>query len=232
MELGGLGHQIIVLVMDKLDTSKLSESDLRVDVAEEEVSDASAALDILSSSGTADTVDVLLAVRRSTDLDDVGDVGEVHATGGDVRREQNGVFTASESICGFGTTGLSETGVDLDQIEREQRVGIASGEPDTTEHHCCQFGSASGTEEDHSLERFTRFSGLVIFTVEQFEEGRVNVLHSFTYDHVLWNLGVRLGLVGVDGVDELESGAHGLRNHLTNFVGHGGGEHESLLLLG
>lgn len=70
---------------------------------------------LASTTGTTDTVDVGLAVTGNTDLDNVGHVGEIHTTGGDIRREQDSLASAAEVVRATGTSLLGETRVDLKQ---------------------------------------------------------------------------------------------------------------------
>jgi hypothetical protein len=66
---------------------------------------------------TAETMDVGLAVTGETDLDHVGDVGEIHTASCDVGREEDARLAVAEVIRSAGALALRKLGVDLKVAE-------------------------------------------------------------------------------------------------------------------
>lgn len=69
---------------------------------------------LMGSSCSAETVDVLVSSLGEADLDDVGDVGEIHASRCHVGGEEYAGFRAAEHFCRAGSLLLGELGVDFE----------------------------------------------------------------------------------------------------------------------
>ena len=68
------------------------------DVAVTPIEEGSGDSDITRTSSTADTMDIVIDVRREIVIDDVGDVGNIQPTGCDSCSNQNGSAAGSESL--------------------------------------------------------------------------------------------------------------------------------------
>jgi hypothetical protein len=61
---------------------------------------------LAGTASTSKTMNVRISIAGKTDLEDMGDIWEVHTAGCDVGREQNAGVAYTEVLCGAGTLCL------------------------------------------------------------------------------------------------------------------------------
>lgn len=84
--------------------------------------DEQPALTLLTgTSSTTETMDVGVALTGETNLDDVGDFGEIHSTGCYIRGEEDAGLCETEIICSPRTLLLSKFGVNFVASGARQR---------------------------------------------------------------------------------------------------------------
>jgi hypothetical protein len=186
---------------------------------------------LASTTSTAETVDVRLAVARETDLDDVGDVGKVHSTGCDVGGEQDARLACAEVVRGASTLGLRELGVDLEVADAGQRGLLLEAATELVEDGRGKCDLGGGVEVDDGLEGALAGSpGLLRLLGDELVEGRHDVLETGDGNLLLGNTGVCGLLLFVDALGEVEAGAECAADKLDDIAGNGCREHEVLAL--
>ena len=193
-------------------------------------SDKDPALTLLSgTTGTAETMDVGVALTGETHLDDVGDFWEIHTTSRHIRREEDTRLGVTEVVCSSCSLSLAELGVDLESTEAREGSVTLETTAELVEDRCgeCDFGGA--VEIDDGLERAGATGlGLCLFLENEFVDGRNVVLKTIDHDHLLGNTLVRGLLVFVDALGEVEARAHSLADQVHNIARDSGREHEVL----
>ena len=196
---------------------------------------------LAGTSGTADTVNVLLDGAGETHLDDVGDIGEVHTTSGDIRGEKDRGVGSAEVLCGLGAGALSKLGVDFKDagaategvFAATERIGVVLcfGCLELVEGRSSEANFSGAAEVDNRLEG-TDVRGIVVVLLDltgaKLSEGREVVLEALGGNKHLRHASVGRLLVVVDALDELETRLEGTANDGDDLLGNGGGEHESL----
>jgi len=191
---------------------------------------------LAGTTGSADSVDVVVAALRQTDLDDVRDIGEVHASGCHVGGEQDGGLAGAEALGLAGSLALLEFAVHLEDAAGVEGVGgeDAAGLVwvahfgEGFEGHCNLGGAA---EVDDGFEGwvvlwvfFVCIDGFICDLHDDWDL----VLQALAEDDVLRDALVGRGLVWVDSADEFEVGSQGGADELDDGFGDGGAEHEGL----
>lgn len=181
---------------------------------------------LVGTAGTSKTMNVLLAVGGSVELDDVGNVGEIHATSGNVGREENTGGGALELIGGTSSGVLGELRVDIPGLGNVLELPLKTPE-DGVGHD--DLGSSR--QEDHGLERksIRVGPGLLDGLHDELKQGRVHVLKALDGNDVLRDTVVGQDLVGLDGLHELEVVLVDVASGETNdILRNGGREKQSL----
>ena len=76
---------------------------------------------LASTTCAAETVNVGLTVTRNTNLDDVGNIREIHTTSSHIRGEQDTLTSLAEVVRTASAERLRETRVNLEQSHVAQR---------------------------------------------------------------------------------------------------------------
>lgn len=201
---------------------------------------------LAGTGGAADAVDVGVATGGETDLDDVGDVGEVHATGCHVGGEQDAGLAVAEAFSCAGALVLGQTGVDLEDAGGSKRVRAAAGESVG-----CVGGSSSssitrevvngaggqsdfgcGVEVDNGLEGAgAGCLGVLDGFGAELDDGGQTVLEAGHTDDLLRDACVSGLLVVAHSLDKLEARLERRLHQLDNLARHRGAEHECLPVL-
>lgn len=100
----------------------------------------------------AQSVDVLVGALRGADLDDVRDLGEVHAAGDDVGGEEDRAGRFAEGVAGVGAGDLREPRVDLEDGGRVQQVPALAFFLQGPEDAVGELDFGGGLEEDDRFE--------------------------------------------------------------------------------
>lgn len=184
---------------------------------------------LAGTTGTADTVDVRVAIPGKANLDDVAHVGEVHTASGNVGREQDARLGEAEVVGGPGALCLGELGVDLVGASTAQR-GVALEAPSKlVEDGRSQRDLGGGVEVDDCLERTTALrAGLLSLAEDKLIQNGSDVLETGRVDDLLGDTLVRGGLVLIDAPGEVEAGLQGTADKVDDLAGDRGREHESL----
>jgi hypothetical protein len=168
---------------------------------------------LAGASGTAKTVDVGLGVTGDTNLNDVGNVREIHTTGSHVRGEQDTSGGSTEALGAASALGLSQTRVDLEHFEFTQR-GLAEvvGTAKVVESVSGAFGLGSRVVIGDGLERTKVLAvGTASFIVlGDLKDSRHAVLKTTHPDDLLGHSVVGGDLIFTNSLDELESRLQGL----------------------
>ena len=190
------------------------------------------ALTLLTGTACATkTVDVGLAVTGKTDLNDVGDVREIHTTRCHIGGEENARFAGAEVVRGAGTLGLGKLRVDLKATDT--RKGSVALEPTAklVENGCgeCDFGG--GIEVNDGLEGSGVAShGVLLLLQDKLVKRRHDVLETSDHDLLLRDTGMCGLLLLVDTLGEVETRAECAADKVDDIAGNGGGEHKVLAL--
>lgn len=194
---------------------------------------------LAGAGGAADAVDVGLAVAGQAHLDDVGDVGEVHAARCHVGGEENAGLAAAEVVGGAGALGLRQAAVDLVDAGGGEGVVCAAGATgggsvgaEVAEDGGGEVDFGCGVEVDDCLERSSAglLGGLDLAAAE-LDQGGDGVLEAVDSDELLRHALVGWLLVVADRADELEAWAESLVDELDDFPGDSGAEHQGLARL-
>lgn len=181
---------------------------------------------LVGSAGTSETVNVLLPVGGSMELDDVGNVGEIHASSGNVGGEEDTGGGPLELISGTSSGVLGELGVNVPSLGNVPELPLKT--PEDGVGHDNLSGSR---QEDDGLERKSIGvgPGLVDGLLYELKHGRVDVLEALAGNDVLGDTVVGQDLVGLDGLHELEVVLVDVASGETNnILGDGGREKQSL----
>jgi hypothetical protein len=174
-------------------------------------------------------VNVGVAFTGKTNLDDVSDLGEVHATSCYVRGEEDAGLCEAEIICCPCTLRLGELGVDLIGAEARQRGIALETATELVENRCCQCDFSGAVEVNNGLEwtAFARLSFLLRLQNELVQR-RHDVLETGEVDVFLRDTLVRWFFVFIHTLCEVEAGSHGRADKADNLAGNSSGEHEVL----
>ena len=157
---------------------------------------------------TADAVGVGFGCVRDVKVDDVGNLGDVDAPGGDIRGHHDGGLAGSERRHGFITLTLGE--VSLEGRGLETFIGELEGEV---------LGPMLGSGENKSL--------ALVYAIKDDAQGFVFFGLADRADKVAYRL---------EGLGSVDLDAHGIALELAgearNFLRHGGGEKKGLAVLG
>lgn len=176
---------------------------------------------LAGTGGTAETMDVGLLGAGGGDLDNVGDVGEIHSASNNVGRQHNSGLGALEVVGGAGTGRLCETRVDLDDGGGEKRVAFVGLGAGVAERGGGEGSELGGGEEDDSLERLAGLLSLKETSVADLVYSGKQVLETLASDHVLRDTFVDSGLTSLDHLQELVVRSESLGDHLEDLLGHG-----------
>jgi hypothetical protein len=231
-DLGGLAHidlRSLELVCGVLEghAAELARNFLLVEGRD----DQPALAFLAGATGAADAVDVGLAVAGKTNLDYVGDVGEVHSAGCDIRGEQDTRLACAEVVGSAGTLSLGELGVDLEVADAGQRSLLLEAATKLVEDGSGKCDLCGRVEVDDGLEgALARSPGLLRLLGDELIEGRHDVLETDNIDLLLRDTGVCGLLRFVYALGEVETRAKRAADKLDDIAGNGGGEHEILAL--
>ena len=166
---------------------------------------------LVATAGTSDAVDVLVAIWWKTDLDDMGDVGEVHAAGCYVGRDENGGCGAAETVRHASALLLGELAVhrqDLSWLERVlgEAASLLADGAEILEDAGIELYVGSGGKIDNCLERWLGWVRLCLCDLAgaQLNKRWRNVLKVLARHDMLRNLLVSWRLILIYGLDELE----------------------------
>lgn len=211
----------LVITLDG-ETGKSASRRVELDVG----NDKPALARLVGSAGTSETVNVLLPVGGNVGLDDVGNIGEIHASGGNVRRKEDTGTRVLELVGGTSSGVLSELGVNVPSLGNVLELPLKALE-DRIGHD-----NLSGSrQEDDGLERKSLGVGLglVECLLYELQHGRVNVLETLAGNNVLRDTVVGQNLIGLDGLDEFEVVLVDVASGETNnILGNGGRVKQSL----
>ena len=169
---------------------------------------------LTGATGTAESVDVLLSRGWDADLDDKGDIREIHASRGDVGRHHHGCLALAELVGRLGADALRFTTVNF-----KDRLA------DRLEHLRRELRGTSRREEDHD---FVVWFLHLVFLDDLRHEGQVVVERSD--DHRLLHLKVGCRCVVADAVNVLVTRSQRVCGDLMHRLWHCGGEQKRLPL--
>jgi hypothetical protein len=186
---------------------------------------------LASATSATETVDVGLTVTGETDLDDVGDIREVHATCCDVGGEENTRLAGAEIVRSAGTLCLRELGVDLEATEARKGSVALEATAELVENGRSKSDFCGRVVVDDGLEGAgVAGQGLLLLLEDELVESRHDVLESSDHNLLLGNTGVGRLLFLVDTLGEVETRAHCTADKIDDIAGNGGREHEVLAL--
>lgn len=231
LEVGGLvstgisgvdGSALELVVTLDGETGKSASCHVELDVG----NDKPALARLVGSAGTSETVNVLLPVGGRVGLDDVGNVGEIHASGGNVGGEEDTGTSVLELLGGTSSGALGELGVNVPSLGNVPELPLK-----TLEDRIGHDNLSGSRQEDDGLERKSLgvSLGLVDGLLHELQHGRVDVLETLAGNDVLRDTVVGQDLIGLDGLHELEVVLVDVASGETNnILGNGGRVKQSL----
>lgn len=178
---------------------------------------------LVGSACSAESVNVLLATGGNTELDNVGDVGEIHASGSYIGGNEDARLGLPEVISSPCTISLVQTRVN--GVRRRQGVHVAGQVLEKLVEHL-DLGRL--VEEDNSLHGVGAMLA-ILRLLDDLQQGRHEVLETGYGYNVLGHLLVGRCLVGVDSLDELEVACIDVDSgDLDDILGDSGREQEGL----
>lgn len=235
-ELGVLGHinlcGLELGVWLDWQTAKHLATLLHLKIGDEDVSLSG----LVSTAGTSDSVNVLVTVWWKTDLDDVGDTWEIHATGGHIRGNEDGGRQLAEALRNTSALLLSELAMHLEDLGWVEWVlgtevtGIDTRGAEVLEDSGVEVDVGGGGEVDDGL----KWAGLVALVClldllgAKLNKSWCKVLEVITWNNLLWDLFVGWCLVWVDSLDKLEVLLEGRPDQAHDLAWNSGGEEKGL----
>jgi len=182
---------------------------------------------LAGTAGTAKTMNICVAFAGKSDLDDVGDIGEVHSSSGDVTREEHASLCRAEVFCSTSALLLGELGVDFVGAQTSEGTSSLGGEfveDGGSKPDLCGTVEVDNGLEGAALARKARRKG----ALHQFVQSGRDVLEAVSIDILLGNALVGGLFIFVYTLGKVETGPHGLADEVDNVAGNGGGEHDIL----
>lgn len=205
---------------------------LHLEIGDEDVS----LTGLISTTGTSDSMDVLVTVRRKADLDDMSDVWEIQSTGRHIGGDENGGWELAEALGDASTLLLSELAVQLhnlswvEWVARTEVGGIDTWGTEVLEDAGVEVDVGGGGEVDDSLEWASHVAllGLLDLLGAELNKSWRQVLEVVTWHNLLWDLLVGWSLIWVDSLDKLEVLLEGGSDQAHDLAWNSGGEEKSL----
>lgn len=205
---------------------------LHLEIGDEDVS----LTGLVTTTGTSDSVNVLVTVWWKADLDDVGDVWEIQSTGRHIGGDENRGWELAEALGDASTLLLGELAVQLHNLSWVEWVagtevgGIDTWCAEVLENAGVEVDIGGGGEVDDSLEWASHVAllGLPDLLGAELNKSWCQVLKVVTWDNLLWDLLVGWSLIWVDGLDELEVLLEGRSDEAHDLAWNSGGEEKSL----